>query len=120
MPLCHRVLSRQSKFLIFYMHLIELYVTKHKNYITRELYFNPCLNLHVFISYTYFKITWMSLSIFIVYFLYLLVEPGTHQCREDVNEEGCRHLIFTTKYQLQLLSQTRGWYMFMDGMFKVI
>ncbi|XP_078319884.1 uncharacterized protein LOC144617639 [Crassostrea virginica] len=48
------------------------------------------------------------------------VEPGTHQCREYVNEEGCRHLIFTTKYQLQLLSQTRGWYMFMDGTFKVV
>ena len=44
MPLRHPVLSQQSKFLIFYMHLIELYVTKHKN---DELYFDPCLNLPV-------------------------------------------------------------------------
>ena len=47
MFLPHRVLSQQSKFLIFYMHFIELCVTKHKNDVTRELYLDPCLNLPV-------------------------------------------------------------------------
>ena len=49
MPLRHRVLSQKSTFLIFYMHLIEKYVTKHKNDVIIELYFDRSLNLPVYI-----------------------------------------------------------------------
>ena len=34
---------------------------------------------------------------------------------KDIHGDGCRHILFATKYQLSLLCETRIWYM--DGTF---
>ena len=47
MPLRHRDLSQHSKFLIFLHAFDRENVTKHKNDVITELYFDPCLNLPV-------------------------------------------------------------------------
>lgn len=37
---------------------------------------------------------------------------------KDIQGEGFRHIVFATRYQLELLAETKVWYM--DGTFKVI
>lgn len=37
---------------------------------------------------------------------------------KDIQGEGFRHIVFATRYQLELLAKTKVWYM--DGTFKVI
>nr|XP_022334943.1 uncharacterized protein LOC111131622 [Crassostrea virginica] len=37
---------------------------------------------------------------------------------KDIHGDGCRHILFATKYQLSLLCETRIWYM--DGTFKIV
>lgn len=37
---------------------------------------------------------------------------------KDIQGEGFRHIVFATRYQLELLAETKVWYM--DGTFKIV